>query len=121
MSEWYYVAVSVVLPPESGRIIDQVDLISWKTIVLDALNQMYGAVGQLSPFDIIHHEGANAIVRCQIADAERVKLALLLHTVPVALLVGGAPDAYDHTDAPLAVIGSSRYLGPASRGVRDDV
>lgn len=121
MSEWYYVAVSVTLPPESSRIIENVDLISWKTIVLGALNQMYGAVGQLSPFDILHHDGATAIVRCQVADAERMKTALLLHTVPVALLVGGAPDAFDHSEAPLAVTGSSRYLGVAARGVRDDV
>lgn len=58
-----------------------VDLITWRTIIMTSLNRMYGMIGESSPFDIPVKPSLKSIVlKIQTEDEEKFNNSFLSYT-----------------------------------------
>ncbi|KAI5949739.1 hypothetical protein KGF57_004562 [Candida theae] len=55
-----------------------IDLITWKTLIMSSLNKVYGLIGESSPFDIpVKLSTKSTILKIQIQDEEKFSNSFL--------------------------------------------
>ncbi|CAN3357292.1 hypothetical protein DICA3_F28062 [Diutina catenulata] len=114
---WYYLHLKVVPSTAlDGKNVDneEIDLISWKTLVMAAVSNMYGLVGSASHFDVLHRQGLEAVIRIQPEDADKFSTALMGHAILFSTYVSSIsarPNVEHEVPSAVEVVNRGPWLG----------